>query len=111
MRPMQILVYSLLVSSAPEQSYELHARWFYYRAGLRHVNAGRLVLSAVSHGSATMGAGVFELTGLEEVDHGGLAIRALHGFDITVSDKALGSWALSCCLHPNSFAFIAGDGI
>ena len=69
------------------------------------------MLRAVSHGSATMGAGVFELTGLEEVDHGGLAIRALHGFDIAVSDKALGSWALSRRLHPDGFTLVTGDGI
>lgn len=72
-----------------------------------------LVLGAMSHGTSAMGAGVLEDTRLEEGDHGRLAVRALHGFDIPVGDESTlsGGSRLRRGLDPDGFAFVAGDCI
>lgn len=72
-----------------------------------------LVLGAVGHGTAAMGAGVLEDTRLEEGGHGRLAVRAFHGFDIPVGDESTlaGGSRLRRGLDPDGFAFVAGDRI
>jgi hypothetical protein len=71
------------------------------------------VLRAVGQGSATMGAGVFEDTGLKEGDHGRLAVGTLHRFDIPVGDEPTlaGGPHGHRGLYPDGFSFVAGDGI
>lgn len=57
-----------------------------------------------------MGAGVLELAGLEEVLHGRMAVRTLHGLHIMVDDRLTLCSDAARDFHYDHFALIAHHG-
>ncbi len=65
---------------------------------------------AKSHCSIAMGAGVLELAGLEEVLHGRMAVRTLHGLHIMVDERLTLCRGAARDFHYDHFARIAHHG-